>query len=79
MELFSFSYKRIGSFFWKSHKIKGFQYEPGIDKIILYLPNHEQLEIPKWSECYCRLDKGFIKWNELKMKKETNQNITTGV
>lgn len=46
-------------FFWNSEKCEGFRLLEQNDRMIIFLENGIR-EIPKWSECECKLGKDFL-------------------
>ncbi|MFW7381466.1 MAG: hypothetical protein ACOH5I_21840 [Oligoflexus sp.] len=67
---FKFKYKTRKQWFWSTFAVLGFQYDRQLDKLALDLSDGGMFEIPKWSECYCKLGSDYKKYLETLPKPE---------
>jgi hypothetical protein len=73
MKKYIFKYRR--GFFWKKVAIIGHNYEEKLDKMILFLPDGEIMEIPHWRDYFLWLGQDAQLALTQKMEQEAGQKI----
>jgi hypothetical protein len=61
--------------FWHKHKVVGFHLTQESNRMALFYKDGSIYEIPKWSECACKLGSDYHQMLKEKMEKEAGTAI----
>lgn len=71
--MYVFKFRR--RWLWKSVTVQGHNYDPGQDKMCLFLPNGAVREVANWKQCEVALGVDWVLAQKKSLEEQTGQTI----